>query len=553
MPEGTDSSSGSGNAPSPIAPVAPEDRRDFLDFLGGLYQHFKNSGTPGVGQPAPGNTGSPGGYEGGAPSGSGSAAPVATPAPPVLNAGTATIAAPPVAADGPAPVRAQPPDSGIAGRALATLLQPRFAAARPVGYSPADKELKAQLEEGRTQADLHARENAVVAQDNLDAFKSQSQALGDESQLALLAAKKEMADNAGHRKAIESESKERQGRIEAEIAAQMGQGVDPNRYWQNMSTPQKIGAGIAQALGAFAAHPLGPRGGASQNYAQSIIDNAISADIDAQKTNMQKSLTLLGKKLDLEEHGFNRDIAMLQAERDSTMTAYTLSQNDISKRMAMAQGNADAQAKLSALLQSNQASADARRDSYNEKIYALRKGSERVVGGGGVDMAKVTKRAQELRDTAAKGGKDLDPAEGLRQSFAENYGVDLAPGTPFASIAAAPKVAGGALSARLVPRIADLNAAESAIKDLSALSKKDLGALSLDDRAKAAAAADVLRRQGFTTIPEQPLTLGPTGTPAALASVLKEVRQRRTTLQTLGAGTGGGSEPEDFGMEKDTE
>lgn len=553
MPEGSDSSSGSGNVSAPIPSVAPEDKRDFLDFLGGLYQHFKNSGTPGVGQAAPGNTGSAGGYEGGSPSGSGSAAPAAPPAPPAVNAGTTTIAAPPVPSDGPAPVQAQPPDAGMAGRALATLMQPRLGAGKPVGYSPADKELKAQLEAGRAQSETQARDFATTAQGNLDAFKSQAQALGDESQLALLAAKKEMADNAGHRKAIESESKERQGKIEAEIAAQMGQGVDPNRYWQNMSTPQKIGAGIAMALGAFGAHPLGPRGSSSTNYAQSIIDNAISADIDAQKTNMQKSLTLLGKKLDLEEHGFNRDIAMLAAERDSTMTAYTLTQNDISKRMAMAQGNADAQAKLTAQLQANQASADAWRDAFNEKIYALRKGSERVVGGGGVDMTKVTKRAQELRDTAAKGGKDLDPAEGLRQAFAETYGVDLAPGTPFGSIAAAPKGAGGALSARLVPRIADLNAAESAIKELSALSKKDLGALSLDDRARAATAADVLRRQGFTTIPEQPLTLGPTGTPAALASVLKEVRQRRTTLQTLGAGTGGGSEPEDFGMEKDSE
>lgn len=58
--------------------------------------------------------------------------------------------------------------------------------------------------------------------------------------------------------------------------------VDPNRYWANKSTGDKIMAGIGIFLGG-----LGRQGG---NDALQIVQNAINRDIDAQKTQAQQKM-----------------------------------------------------------------------------------------------------------------------------------------------------------------------------------------------------------------------------------------------------------------------
>jgi hypothetical protein len=67
------------------------------------------------------------------------------------------------------------------------------------------------------------------------------------------------------------------------------QEINPNRMWNNMSTGNKVMSAIAMVLGGFASN--------GQNPALKIIDDAISRDIDSQKTELGKKQTLLADNL----------------------------------------------------------------------------------------------------------------------------------------------------------------------------------------------------------------------------------------------------------------
>lgn len=66
--------------------------------------------------------------------------------------------------------------------------------------------------------------------------------------------------------------------------------INPNRYWQNLSTGNKIAASIGIALGAIGAAMQG----SSENQALKIINNAIERDIEAQKNSVVSARNKLG-------------------------------------------------------------------------------------------------------------------------------------------------------------------------------------------------------------------------------------------------------------------
>jgi hypothetical protein len=61
--------------------------------------------------------------------------------------------------------------------------------------------------------------------------------------------------------------------------------INPNRYWQNLSTGNKVAASISIGLGAIGAAMLG----SNDNKAWNIINGAIDRDIEAQKSNVQNN------------------------------------------------------------------------------------------------------------------------------------------------------------------------------------------------------------------------------------------------------------------------
>lgn len=96
---------------------------------------------------------------------------------------------------------------------------------------------------------------------------------------------KTMDDAATKRKAIDLEN-------DNLTKAVVDQKIDPQRYMHNMSTGNRIMASIGLFLGGMASG----RGG-GPNVAATNIQNAINADIDAQKSELGKKQTLLSQNL----------------------------------------------------------------------------------------------------------------------------------------------------------------------------------------------------------------------------------------------------------------
>jgi hypothetical protein len=467
-------------------------------------------------------------------------APVAPP-PPV-----APVAPPPAAPlpDGAAPIQPQAP--GIA--ALATLLSPRAAPpGRAIGQSPADKDFLGELAAQRRDQ-IDATKQALDQQQSIvDAHSAQADALATESKVGAAAFQDQQKKDEELRAEIERHAAERDTRARSELDRLEAQGVNPNHYWQSMGTAQKIGAAVAIGLGAFAAHPLGPNGSASPNVALQIIQNAVAADIDAQKENLQKSLQLAEKRGQVDDKTFNRELAFANAQRDSHQTAYAVIDKDITRRTALVQGNDELKQQALRFQAAVREQGAAQVLADNKEIYAIQKGAERKVGAGNAIGDKIRATAKQIY-MDSKGTVPM--ADALRQAGRLELGVDVAPGTPEPAGWDKASQNAGKLSPRLAARMADLNSAEQSVAELNELYKKG-SSLSLDDRAKAQTAAENLRNQGFKTVPENPLEVFSVTGPrqAALASVLRDIRTRKNTLLTMGAGSG--DTPDELGLQED--
>ena len=91
----------------------------------------------------------------------------------------------------------------------------------------------------------------------------------------------------------------------------------------------------------------------------STANSAITNDIEAQKTNLLKSVDVAKMRMGANAQSFDQQSALLSAERDSVQTAYSVSMNDVSKRAAMYKDNADYQANAEArALAAEQAAAE---------------------------------------------------------------------------------------------------------------------------------------------------------------------------------------------------
>lgn len=331
---------------------------------------------------------------------------------PPLNLGTTTISAPP--APGAAAMQPQDgaPQYDPRDRLLGNL---QMAASAPAGGPGGPTKLdKAYLDTLKGQAaalDAHARESVEMHKDAIDTFKQESDRRATELQVAGLLYQDQLKDDLSKQNALAADAKDAQRRSLAEISKLEAQGINPNHYWQSMATGQKIGAAIAIGLGTFAAHPLGPRGGASENVALGIINNAIAADIDAQKANLAKSMELAKRRGEVEEKGFNQQEALLRAERDSHLTAWNVAIGQIQRQVDLNKGNAQVAQAGQQMIDEARARADAGTARYNEEIYKIQKRYDVQPGGGGAATAQ--KRLDQIRELSAKlvsEGKPLDEA-----------------------------------------------------------------------------------------------------------------------------------------------
>lgn len=478
------------------------------------------------------------------------------------NKGAPNLTAPPGQAAG-AP-GTQGPDPNDA--ALASLVAPRGGGpARAVGLSPADKQYAAALHQQAQ--DLGGSIDSAVQQyqANTQAFGQQTAILANESKVATAAFQEQQQKNLETRQAIAREAEVNQTRIDARLADLQAQGVDPNHYWQSRSTGEKLAGAFFVGLGALA---QGASGGRLPNEALSIYNQAIRDDLDAQRTNLTKSIEVTKMQGESVSKRFDQQMAMARAELESGQTAYTIAINDISRRMGMYQGNAEVQMKGTALIQGLKGEQAKFVAANNEQQYRLAKGAERVTGGGEDLGAKVRALTEKIY-LDSKG--EVSVEEARRKAFSIVVGPDAKPGAP--QTAWGPGAKGAQPSAKEREESSAMQDALADIAEMKRLRKAhNGGSLSPEERARAeafGAAAAERRLAGIgrvnkqllqkvnRIIPENPLELNAVGivgsdpTMAKLNAAEDIIRGELGRRQPGGAASEANGNPADLEEDKE--
>lgn len=417
---------------------------------------------------------------------------------------------------------------------LASILRPQAGgAAHAVGYSPADKSYIGKLGQEEAATQQQQIDNANRVQEAAGAFANQSSALAADSQKGLLDYTNSIKENDERKAALSAETEKKWGALQSEIADMQANGVNPNRYFQDQSTGQKIIGALAIGFGAFGASLThGP------NTALEIMNNAIARDVDAQKTNLAHSLDFEKFKASAATTGFDHQKAFLEAQRDSIQSAYAVAMSETAKRAALYKDNADVQTKAAQIHAGLQESAQQKVDQINQQIYGVQKGAERVVGGGGqkIDPKAIAEEADKWVQSEAAAGRSRTVAEGHAHAVENLYGAKL-PG--YDTTTTAKPGSAGKLSPRLAARMAMLDAHAGEADELDKIMQKG-SSLSPSDRARAEALAEGLRNDGYKSVPEKPLeVISNTGAHrAGLDEVRKSIERQRASLKKYGTGTG---------------
>lgn len=193
----------------------------------------------------------------------------------------------------------------------------------------------------------------------------------------------------------------------AEYKQAAGEKVMPGRLLADMSTGQRVQAGIFMALSAYGAAISG-----QENQALKVINSAIDKDIDAQKFNLENKLK--GARLGIE--GSQYLMAQMRQKFGDDVTA-TLATKDAMLAMTQQQININA-SKL------DQATAGPKSQAFAGQIQIQRDQLQ-------MQMKQAQAQAYMLQKVSGGNSKELSPAEisamdsvrpGFRDRWVQGYG-----------------------------------------------------------------------------------------------------------------------------------
>jgi hypothetical protein len=362
-------------------------------------------------------------------------------------------------------------------------------------------------------------------------MNEQTKLVTDAYKLANDKSQAEFAQQAEQKNANELEAKGRFNDISARLAKLDAQGIDPNHWWASRSTGQTIAGVIGLALGGYL------QGQGLQNPAGQMIDNAIKNDLDAQKTNMNKNISLLKDRGELYRNEDERQVAELKAQRDSTIAAYTLANHSITGAVSANKDNADAQKSLLSLSADVQLKGQQLVGTINDKILAAQRAA--ASGGGGAPnaaalQARIKARADKYETDAAKAGNPISRSTAEDMAFSRETGMKV-PGTDTLPSTATKK----GMSPRLATKAAEYDADAEDVKTLQGILDKGT-AMSASDRVRAGSLAHTLIAHGYD-VPKNPLTLLDPTRGASLKIVGTQIGNRKKALSHYA----GGAEEED--------
>jgi hypothetical protein len=309
----------------------------------------------------------------------------------------------------------------------------------------------------------------------------------------------------------DEEDRERK-RLDEEHEKLGAQKLDSGRWYRNQSTADKIRLGIASFLSG-----LDPHGG---NRVLDMIKQHVDDDMADQRAELQAKQGNLTYKENRFAQLQKRNVDDAQAARQFRLEALQDTANQV--RDVAAPHGADVRAKGEQLI--------GQLDQLAGKELAAH---QRYVAPttGGLTQGQFDKEVSDL--VKAKTFPSVEEAqEAVRRIH--HLGSN---GAASPSYYVAPKANGGALSPRLVKRVAELHEQEEAATRLKTALE---GGRELPGEARARAQADatLLRNAGHGSVPADPLQiLGMPGARAAgVDEVLKQIRAERQRIESGGAG-----------------
>jgi hypothetical protein len=425
--------------------------------------------------------------------------------------------------------------------------------AGPMGPSKADKAYSGQLAASAKRA-TDDRAEALEHVGNIARnFSDQTDALVEDSQLGKMAFDADQKKQAEFSKRFQAETKDQQSKIRDKLAELEAQGVNPNNYWQKAGTASNILSAISVGLGGFAAG-LSPHLG-GRNVGAEMLNDAITRDIDSQKTNLQHALMVAGKQSDLNNDSFEHQNALLKAERDSTLSAYTIAQNQIMKQAALYKDNSDVQTQVQAMIgKTNEALGD-KIDNVQSRQWQLAKNAEATSAAASMSNRMTPEELnREAWQIVSESGGKVGIDEARRQAIHLKTGINYAPDVPEESDTKPLKPGAGGRGAVgrgtevLLREGSQLDAAEAAATELYQLSRGGVQGNGFAARGRMAALAQQLDAAGFKGAPS---SSGLTGwNNAQAAQILQDVKNRKIGLanrlaevqRLAGAASGGADE-----------
>jgi hypothetical protein len=443
-----------------------------------------------------------------------------------------------------------PAAAGTGATPGATSMQPKsidyaVQPAHAAGLTPAERAYMG-AKDKLTEAGVNADQAAIDEQEKRKAeSETNTKYLLDQQALATAQFAKEQEEEKQKRARLVEDARTNDGRIQKQIAEQEAQGIDPSKYYTDQSVGQKILGAFAVGIGALGAGPLGPRGERGQNVALNMMQQAANQEIDAQKANFQRSLALLGKRMDLNHEGFNQQEAMLKAEQDSVQSTYNVAIRQIESQVARYKDNDHVQEVTANLVKGLRDDMMAKLSQGIDSHLAIARKAATPVGGGlmvklpngqvgTMDQYQALQHEGIINATAP--GELKTQADTLKSiADAEKAGNEAKNGKP--------------MSPRLIKDATNIDAATAAVQKLNALMSGGRSLPASDTSREADALAGQLRElapslgYGKDTIPEHPLAvwqLNQGGHQAAMATILQQLRNKRAEMTELSRGGTGG-------------
>lgn len=400
---------------------------------------------------------------------------------------------------------------------------------RAVGLSPADRKDLKEREDLEKRRQEEATSTLDALKTNADTAAEQSQNLAVDTQLAAFNAKKDQERDTERMGEVRRDTKEASTRLQAELADMQAQGIDPNRYWQNQSTPSKIGAALAIGLGTFG-QALGHQ---STNTALDIINGAVTRDLDAQKANMQKNMQLAQIKASKLGQDFDMESAMAKAERESHQAAWGVALADLDRRASLFKDNATAMAQYQTIRAGVVAKAQEGEEGKIQNEYAVRKRSEQqvpVAGAGGLTSKEVLAKADKIVEDYAAKGVPLSRPQSLRLALEGLTGRPAGP-EGFAQVPVMPQkgAAGvGQLDKRNARVVGEIDAKIKSLHDLKGI-VSGTSSLNPSNHARYEQLQNELKGGGVE-IPNAPFGRWGMGTEASIDQAIEAQQEKRDAI-----------------------